>query len=87
MPRIPIQHIQLTNVSTQRNKATNRLLSPSDIPDVRPWQPGLKEAQRFSLTAVSPSLVLLRAGLTAWGLCLGEVGVLLSQYNVVQRKT
>lgn len=53
----------LTNVSIWRNQATNRPLSSSDIPDVYPWQPGLREAQRFCLTAVSPSLVLLRAGL------------------------
>lgn len=55
----------LTNVSIWRNQATNRPLSPSDIPDVHSWQPGLREAQRFCLTAMSPSLVLLRAGLTA----------------------
>ena len=87
MPRIPIHHIQLTNVSIQRNQATNCLLSPSDIPNVHPWQPGLKEAQRFSLTAVSLRLVLLEAGLAACGLCLGEEGELQSQHNVVQPKT
>lgn len=61
----PYNTWKLTNVSIWRNQATNRPLSPDDIPDVRPWQPGLREAQRFCLTAVSPSLVLLRAGLTA----------------------
>lgn len=35
---------------------------PGDIPDVRPWQPGLREAWRFSLTAVSPGLMLLKMG-------------------------
>lgn len=93
----PYNTWKLTNVSIWRNQATNRPLSPGDIPDVRPWQPGLREAQRFCLTAVSLSLVLLRAGLTAshggdpYGLCLGEEGEgwgeLISQHNVVQSRT
>lgn len=61
----------LTNVSIWRNQDTNRPLSPSDIPDVRPWQPGLREAWRFSLTAVSPGLVLLRVGPNAS--CVGPL--------------
>lgn len=55
----------LTNVSIWRNQATNRPLSPGDIPKIHPWQPGFREAQRLCLTAVSPSLVFLRAGQTA----------------------
>lgn len=70
MPRISIQHTRLTNVSVHRKQATNRLLSPSNIPDVRSQQPGLKERRGFSLTGVSWSSVLLRAGLTACGPCL-----------------
>lgn len=58
----PCNTWKLTNVSIWRNQATNRPLSPGDIPDVHPWQPGLREAQRFCLTAVSLSLVLLGAG-------------------------
>lgn len=56
---------KLTNVSIWRNQATNRPLSPKDIPDVYPWQPGLREAYRLCLTAVLPALARLRAGLTA----------------------
>lgn len=61
----------LTNVSTRRNQDSNHPLSPGDIPDVCPWQPGLREAWRFGLTAVSPGLVLLRVGPNAS--CVGPL--------------
>lgn len=92
----PYNTWKLTNVSIWRNQATNRPLSPGDIPDVCPWQPGLREAQRLCLTAVSPSLVLLRAGLTAshggplwtmFGWRGGGRGELISQHNVVKPGT
>lgn len=86
----------LTNVSIWRNQATNRPLSPGNIPKVHPWQPGLRDGQRFCLTAVSLQIVFFRAGLTAshggtpCGLCLGLRGRLgwpHTQHNVAQART